>query len=37
MDEKGLEHRVTVLEQEIKRLKNIIDFDRIDCGYFDND
>lgn len=37
MDEKGLEQRVTVLEKEIKKLKEFVNFDRIDCGYFDND
>ena len=37
LDNKGLEQRVTDLEKEVKRLSKIIDFDRIDCGYFDND
>ena len=37
MDNKGLEQRVTELEKEVKRLSKIIDFDRIDCGYFDNE
>lgn len=37
MDNRELEQRITELEREVKRLKNIIDFDRIDCGYFDND
>lgn len=37
MDNKGLEQRVTELEEEVKRLSKIIDFGRIDCGYFDNE
>ena len=37
MDNKGLEQRVTDLEKEVKRLGKIIDFDKIDCGYFDNE
>ena len=37
MDNKGLEQRVSALEEEVKRLSGIIDFDRIDCGYFDNE
>lgn len=37
MDEKGLEHRVTALEKEIKELKeHILNIDSIDCGYYDN-
>jgi hypothetical protein len=34
MDEKGLEQRVTVLEKEILKLKELVNFDRIDCGYW---
>ena len=37
MANKGLEQRVTDLEEEVKRLSKIIDVDRIDCGYFDNE
>lgn len=37
MDNKGLKQRVTELEKEVNRLSKIIDFDRIDCGYFDNE
>lgn len=36
MENKGLEQRVTELEKEVKRLKEIIDYDEIDCGYYDD-
>ena len=35
MDNKGLEHRVTVLEEEIEKLKDYVDFDKIECGFYD--
>lgn len=37
MDNKGLEQRVTNLEKEVKRLKDIINDGRINCGYYDNE
>lgn len=37
MDNKGLEQRVSALEEEVKRLSKIIDFDKINCGYYDNE
>ena len=37
MANKGLEQRVSLLEKEVKRLKDIINDGRIDCGYFDNE
>lgn len=35
MDNKGLEHRVTVLEEEIEKLKDYVVFDKNDCGFYD--
>ena len=37
MDNKDFEQRISALEEEVKRLSKIIDFDKIDCGYFDNE
>lgn len=37
MDNKGLEQRVSLLEKEVKRLKDIINDGRIDCGFYDNE
>jgi len=36
MDNKDFEQRISALEEEVKRLKDIINDGRIDCGYFDN-
>lgn len=39
MDYNELEQRVAILEQEVSRLKEIINIDnhKIDCGYWDNE
>lgn len=37
MDNKGLEQRVSLLEKEVKKFKDIINDGRIDCGFYDNE